>query len=49
LCKKQLDKTGQKWTNAGRAGQMRAQNCVFVNGVVSVANFMNINNKNLQL
>ena len=32
-----------------RSGQMRTQNGVFVNGVVSVANFMNINYKNFQL
>ncbi len=32
-----------------RTGQMRTQNCVFVNDIVSNANFMNINQKNLQL
>ena len=37
------------WTNVDRSGQMRTQNRVFVNGVVYVANFMNINNKNFQL
>ena len=32
-----------------RSGQMRTQNGVFVNDVVSIANFMNIKNKNFQL
>jgi len=49
LNKKQPDKSGQMRTNADKCGQMRTQNWVFVNGVVSVANFMNINHKNFQL
>ena len=36
-------------TNVDRTGQIRTQNGVFVKDVVSVANFMNNNYKNIKL